>query len=124
MRCLRTRHAAQAHRGHNQVFQHRFVREQIEALKNHTNAFPHLIQVGRAIVSGIAVHLDFAFANGFQRVHAAQEGAFPGTGRPDDTNHFLWLNIAADAAQNVAVAEALVQIVNVNHFCQTSFPDG
>ena len=75
-------------------------------------------------MGGKAVHLHLAFADGFQRVHAAQEGAFPGAGRADNTDHFLRFDIAADAAQNVAIAEALVQIVNVNHFCQTSFPDG
>ena len=41
-------------------------------------------------------------------VHAAQEGAFPRAGWADDAHHFLRFNIAADAAQHVAVAEALM----------------
>ena len=84
------------------------MREQIEALKDHADAFPHLIQIGGAIVGSEAVYLNLAFADGFQRVHAAQKSAFPGTGRADNTHDFLRLNVAADAAQNVAVAEALV----------------
>ena len=60
------------------------------------------------VVGGKAVNHHLAFADRLQGVHAAQEGAFPRAGWADDAHHFLRFNIAADAAQHVAVAEALM----------------
>ena len=84
------------------------MREQVKALEHHANAFAHLVEVGSAVVSGKAVDHHLAFADRLQGIHAAQEGTFPRAGRADDAHHFLRFNIAADAAQHVAVAEALM----------------
>ena len=84
------------------------MREQVKALEHHANAFAHLVEVGSAVVSGKAVDHHLAFADRLQGIHAAQEGTFPRAGRADDAHHFLRFNIAANAAQHVAVAEALM----------------
>jgi len=81
------------------------VREKIEALKHHPDAGTQRVQVGFRIVNRITINHHFAAVGLFQRIQAAQESAFAGARRADDTHHFFLCDITRDAAQNVGFTE-------------------
>ena len=57
------------------------------------------------IPHGLAVHLDHTRVRPFQKVQAAQQSCFAGTGRADDRQRFPLLQIQGDVLQHMGLAK-------------------
>ena len=60
----------------------------------------------------------------FQPVQTAQKGAFAGTARTDDADHFLLLDVHVDIFQYLVFTEAFVQMFDTNQSGSPLLPAG
>ena len=89
-------------------------------LEYHTHMLADLIDVGMRIGDILAVKNDLAGGRHFQKIHAAQEGRFTGTGRPDDNHLFSRCNMLVDIFEDMVVAKRFCQILNGDHSVSSS----
>ena len=115
--------AQHAPRRFDDVLQDGHVRPQVEALENKAHPRPQSSDLGMvgghqgAVATGLELELlagdqYLALMGVFQQVDAAQQGAFPGTGRAEDGNDVAIPGQQVDALENLKIAIALVQVAH------------
>ena len=95
------REAAYLDRGKDDVFLHRHVRKQVEALKHHANFRTQCVDICMVVMHRDAVNQHAPAGGFFQAVQAAQESTFARAGRADDADNFGIVYRTVDAAQHL-----------------------
>ena len=85
-------------------------------LEHHTDIFAHFVQVGLFVGHIVAIHNDRAAGDFLQTVQAAQEGRLTAAGGAEDNHNLALIDIGRNIAQNLQLAEALLQMLNVNFY--------
>ena len=85
-------------------------------LEHHADILAHLVQVGLFIGQVVAVHDDRAAGDLLQPVKAAQEGGLAAARGAQHDNDLALINISRYIAQNLQIAEVLLQMLNMNFY--------
>ena len=105
-------------RGEHHVIQHRTVRKEVEALKDHADAAharAHLLFIdnGGALQIILAVKNDLAAINAFQSVNGTDQGGFAGAGRADDADHLAVFYFQVNPLQDVVLAPGFFDALQI-----------
>ena len=92
------------------------MREQVELLKHHAQLGTHTVDI-HALGRDVSALEDNLAARGLlKQVNAAQHGRLTGTGRAKHNHNLTAVHVDVDAAQDLQVPIALVQILNANDY--------
>ena len=100
------------------ILQDRHMRPQIELLKYHADVSAHLVDFGdwlsytppigiNANTHQFFFEINFPGRRWFEKIDAAQQGAFAGTACPDNAEDLAAVDVKADAAQHLQVTKGL-----------------
>ena len=90
------------------------VREEIEVLEHHAHALAQPVHLAGARGDLLAIDEDASAGRLLQQVDAAQEGALARAGGPDDDDLLALVDALVDAAENLMVAKALVEVTDLD----------
>jgi hypothetical protein len=93
------------------VLQHRFVREQVEALEDHADVAAQPGQLLALVGQPHPVDADLALLDGLQPVDGAAQRGLPRAGGADDDDDLAPADGEVDVLQHVELAEPLVDVV-------------
>lgn len=91
------------------------MREKVEVLEDHAYVPAELVDVRAGGGDQLPLEEDFPGGGFLQQVQAAQEGAFPGAGRPYDEDHFPPVNLRGDVIDRRHGVEFLHQAADLEH---------
>ena len=94
-------------RSQHNVFNDRFIIEEIEVLEHHAHAAAVDINVHAHVGNIYTVKYDTSAGRVFHTVQASQKGTFTGAGRTDDNNNVPFVDLHVDALQNIHIPEFL-----------------
>ncbi len=95
------------HRRQRHIFQYVQMIKQIEMLENHTDIFPHLIDVRALISHVIAVDHNLPGSGFLQLVQAPQKRGFSTAGGPDQHNNLALCHFQTDILKHLKRTEIL-----------------
>ena len=88
--------------------------EEIKTLEDHTHFLPDRVDILCRIIEGMTIDDNGTGADRLQPVDGAQQGGFPGTGRPDNHHLFPRLHRQGDIGQRLKGAEKGIDMLYVN----------
>ena len=91
------------------------MRKQVIALKHDSHLLPKQLQVRFFGIDMIPVHPDVALLNWLKTVDAAQQRALSRTAPANEHHIFAFFDIKIDVFQDVKIAEAFMDVLNLNY---------
>ena len=89
--------------------------EQIELQEDHPHLLPQQVDIRAGSADVVSLKDNAAAGRLLQTVQAAQKGRFARAGGPDDRHNLALENLLIDASEHLVAAEALMQVLNMDH---------
>ena len=116
-------HLFELGRGQGDVAHHGHVWKQVELLKHHPHLLPQLIDLAQVLHHRDPLDDDIPLRRDLEEVDAAQEGGFAAAGRADHADTLALVHMGVDPLEDLEFPEILVEILYVNHFYASAFPE-